>query len=273
VRRFRSSTRLKSARNITILIAKGNFDYLAYQADQTLTVNVNPVSDKELAQRDDVFKYKGEKLSLNFQDIEVRSVLQLIADFTDLNLVASDTVSGRITLRLKNVPWDQALELILKTKGLDKRQVGNAAGRARRLRLPRAKARTRKTSGRSPNRRRCVPEFIQSVMRTRASWYKLFSGSGGGKPVAQAGGRGFPWRLVRGGRNSIVSARGSVIVDEAHQLDHPDGYGGSARRVPESDRTARHPCSAGADRIADRHGRARTSIRSWLRWGGASLTN
>jgi type IV pilus assembly protein PilQ len=71
------------------------------------------------------FIYTGEKLSLNFQDIEVRSVLQLIADFTSLNLVASDTVSGRITLRLQNVPWDQALELILKTKGLDKRTAGN----------------------------------------------------------------------------------------------------------------------------------------------------
>ena len=73
----------------------------------------------------DAFEYTGEKLSLNFQDIEVRSVLQLIADFTGLNLVASDTVDGRITLRLQNVPWDQALELILKTKGLDKRKVGN----------------------------------------------------------------------------------------------------------------------------------------------------
>ena len=67
----------------------------------------------------------GEKLSLNFQDIDVRSVLQLIADFTDLNLVASDTVQGNITLRLQNVPWDQALDLVLKTKGLDKRKIGN----------------------------------------------------------------------------------------------------------------------------------------------------
>ncbi|MCY1392652.1 Type IV pilus biogenesis and competence protein PilQ [compost metagenome] len=69
--------------------------------------------------------YSGEKLSLNFQDIEVRSVLQLIADFTGLNLVASDTIEGNITLRLQNVPWDQALDLVLKTKGLDKRKVGN----------------------------------------------------------------------------------------------------------------------------------------------------
>ncbi|PRA58435.1 hypothetical protein CQZ98_07275 [Pseudomonas sp. MYb115] len=69
--------------------------------------------------------YRGDKLSLNFQDIEVRSVLQLIADFTQLNLVASDAVQGSITLRLHDVPWDQALDLVLKTKGLDKRQVGN----------------------------------------------------------------------------------------------------------------------------------------------------
>src|SRR5690606_13559563 len=80
---------------------------------------------EESRRRRDAFEYTGEKLSLNFQDIEVRSVLQLIADFTSLNLVASDTVSGRITLRLQNVPWDQALALILKTKGLDKRQIGN----------------------------------------------------------------------------------------------------------------------------------------------------
>jgi len=69
--------------------------------------------------------YSGEELSLNFQDIEVRSVLQLLADFTDLNIVVSDSVSGKLTLRLKNVPWDQALDIILRTKGLDKRSSGN----------------------------------------------------------------------------------------------------------------------------------------------------
>ena len=70
-------------------------------------------------------QYSGEELSLNFQDIEVRSVLQLLADFTDLNIVVSDSVSGKLTLRLKNVPWDQALDIILRTKGLDKRASGN----------------------------------------------------------------------------------------------------------------------------------------------------
>lgn len=104
----------------------GQYDYLAYQTDNKLTLSVKPLSHEDVEQRNaNQFVYTGEKLSLNFQDIDVRSVLQLIADFTDLNLVASDTVSGNITLRLQNVPWDQALDLVLKTKGLDKRKVGN----------------------------------------------------------------------------------------------------------------------------------------------------
>lgn len=104
----------------------GRYDYLAYQTDNQLTISVKPLSEDEAEKRkSERFAYSGEKLSLNFQDIDVRSVLQLIADFTDLNLVASDTVQGNITLRLQNVPWDQALDLVLKTKGLDKRQVGN----------------------------------------------------------------------------------------------------------------------------------------------------
>ncbi|RRV29231.1 type IV pilus secretin PilQ [Pseudomonas sp. o96-267] len=104
----------------------GLYDYLAYQTENKLTLSVKPLSQDDAERRNaERFSYTGEKLSLNFQDIDVRSVLQLIADFTDLNLVASDTVAGNITLRLQNVPWDQALDLVLKTKGLDKRQVGN----------------------------------------------------------------------------------------------------------------------------------------------------
>ena len=102
------------------------FDYLAYQSDNQLIVDFKPVSDLESEERQrNLFPYTGEKLSLNFQDIDIRSVLQIIADVTDMNLVVSDTVSGNITLRLKNVPWDQALELVLKTKSLDKRITGN----------------------------------------------------------------------------------------------------------------------------------------------------
>ncbi|AMQ89927.1 fimbrial protein [Marinobacter sp. LQ44] len=105
---------------------EGNYDYIAYQSGREFTVSVEQLTEEEAeTRREEKFPYTGDKLSLNFQDIEVRSVLQLIADFTGLNLVASDTVGGSITLRLQNVPWDQALDLILKTKGLDKRQIGN----------------------------------------------------------------------------------------------------------------------------------------------------
>lgn len=116
-----------SAEKTSIVIEPvGLYDYLAYQTENKLTLSVKPLSQDDVERRNaERFAYTGEKLSLNFQDIDVRSVLQLIADFTDLNLVASDTVAGNITLRLQNVPWDQALDLVLKTKGLDKRQVGN----------------------------------------------------------------------------------------------------------------------------------------------------
>ncbi len=116
-----------SSGNASITIEPtGYYDYLAYQTDNKLTVSIKPLTQDDVEKRkNERFAYSGEKLSLNFQDIDVRSVLQLIADFTDLNLVASDTVQGNITLRLQNVPWDQALDLVLKTKGLDKRKVGN----------------------------------------------------------------------------------------------------------------------------------------------------
>lgn len=116
-----------SAEKTSIVIEPvGLYDYLAYQTENKLTLSVKPLSQDDVERRNaERFAYTGEKLSLNFQDIDVRSVLQLIADFTDLNLVASDTVAGNITLRLQNVPWDQALDLVLKTKGLDKRQIGN----------------------------------------------------------------------------------------------------------------------------------------------------
>lgn len=109
---------------LTLKTAK-DFDYLAYQTDNQYVLSVKALTVEEVEDRRNEFAYVGDRISLNFQDIEVRAVLQLIADFTELNLVASDTVAGRITLRLQNVPWDQALELVLKTRGLDKRQIGN----------------------------------------------------------------------------------------------------------------------------------------------------
>ncbi len=116
----------EGGRSILTIEPTGYYDYLAFQTENKLTLSVKPLAKEDVEkQRAERFAYNGEKLSLNFQDIDVRSVLQLIADFTDLNLVASDSVNGNITLRLQNVPWDQALDLVLKTKGLDKRKVGN----------------------------------------------------------------------------------------------------------------------------------------------------
>jgi len=106
-----------------VIAAQGRYEHLAYQSDKTLTIDIKAITKaKEVVKKEE---YTGEKLSLNFQDIEVRAVLQLLADFTALNVVVSDSVQGNITLRLKNVPWDQALDIILKSKGLAMRQSGN----------------------------------------------------------------------------------------------------------------------------------------------------
>ena len=113
--------------NIRMTISSnGDFEHLAYQTDRVYTIEVAPISKEEEEKKKKAkFGFTGERLSLNFQDIEVRSVLQLLADFTGLNLVVSDSVEGNLTLRLKNVPWDQAMDIILKTKGLGQRKAGN----------------------------------------------------------------------------------------------------------------------------------------------------
>lgn len=108
---------------ITIQSA-GSYEYMAYQAENKLTISLKRPEDKSPAKAKSQI-YTGNKISLDFQDIEVRRVLQLLADFTGINMVAADTVQGNITLRLKDVPWDQALDIVLKTKNLDKRRNGN----------------------------------------------------------------------------------------------------------------------------------------------------
>ena len=111
---------------MVIATVNSQYDHLAYQSGDMFTIEVRPLTaEQKEAQQKAKFGYTGERLSLNFQNIEVRAVLQLIADFTGLNLVASDTVGGSVTLRLKNVPWDQALDIILKSKGLGMRKEGN----------------------------------------------------------------------------------------------------------------------------------------------------
>ena len=120
-----------SGENTTILIKPSSepYDYMAYQAGNKLIVDVKPlVQSNQQDANANRFPYSGEKIDLNFQDVSVRAVLQIIAEVAKMNLVISDEVdrsAGNITLRLKNVPWDQALDIILKTKGLAKREVGN----------------------------------------------------------------------------------------------------------------------------------------------------
>jgi type IV pilus assembly protein PilQ len=116
----------QQADNVRMVIEpRGQWEHNAYQSDTQFVLEVKPVvadPSRAAAQRG---RYTGERLSLNFQNVEVRAVLNVIADFTDLNIITSDTVTGNITLRLKDVPWDQALEIILQTRGLDSRRSGN----------------------------------------------------------------------------------------------------------------------------------------------------
>lgn len=113
--------------NATILIKPTSmpYDYMAYQSGSQLVLDFQPLTPSEQKAKEDLFPYKGEKIDLNFQNVEIRTVLQIIAEVAEKNLVVSDNVQGDITLRLKNVPWDQALDIVLKTKGLDKREAGN----------------------------------------------------------------------------------------------------------------------------------------------------
>jgi type IV pilus assembly protein PilQ len=107
-----------------VISAQGDFEQLAYQSDNQYTIEIKP-SLKRTAAADEKKEYTGERLTLNFQDIDVRSVLQLLADTSGQNIVVSDSVTGNLTLRLQNVPWDQALDIVLRTKGLDKRRQDN----------------------------------------------------------------------------------------------------------------------------------------------------
>ncbi|MCX7207863.1 MAG: type IV pilus secretin PilQ [Proteobacteria bacterium] len=108
-----------------VIEPKGNWEYSAYQTENRFIIEVREVNDERNKQAGIKPAFKGEKLSLNFQNVEIRTVLQVIAEFTGLNIITSDTVTGNLTLRLKDVPWDQALDMILQAKGLDQRKNGS----------------------------------------------------------------------------------------------------------------------------------------------------
>lgn len=119
---------MASGSGATILLRPGSdpYDYMAYQTGNQLIVDFKPMTKREQdAQLENQFPYTGERIDLNFQNVEVRAVLQIIAEVAEMNLVVSENVGGTTTLRLKNVPWDQALDILLKSKNLDKREIGN----------------------------------------------------------------------------------------------------------------------------------------------------
>ncbi len=185
---------IQQGSNIHMTISSlGDFEHLAYQTDRVYTIEVAPISKEEEEKKKKAkFGFTGERLSLNFQDIEVRSVLQLLADFTGLNLVVSDSVEGNLTLRLKNVPWDQAMDIILKTKGLDKRKAGNVI-----LIAPTDEIAAREKLELEARKQ------VEELERLRTEFIKVNYAKAG--DIAE---------LLKLTDNAILSPRGSVSVDE-----------------------------------------------------------
>jgi type IV pilus assembly protein PilQ len=177
------------------LQADGRFDYLAYQTGNEYVLAVAPMTLDEKRERLNEFNYVGDRISLNFQNIEVRSVLQLIADFTELNLVASDSVTGNITLRLQSVPWDQALDLVLKTRGLDSRKIGNVLMVAPAQEIAERERLEIEANKQLAELAPLQSEFIRIRYAKAAEVVTLFAAG------SEEGG-------------SLISERGSVVVDE-----------------------------------------------------------
>ena len=184
----------RRGKNVQMVVtAEGLYDHLSYQAENQLTIEIKPVAKEEQeAKRKQEVDYVGDKLTLNFQDIEVRAVLQLIADFTGLNMVTSDTVKGNVTLRLKNVPWDQALDIILKTKGLGMRKAGNVIMVAPAEEIA---AREKQEFESQQKLQELAPMFTDLIQVNYASAEEIAS-------------------LLKKEGNTLLSERGSVTIDE-----------------------------------------------------------
>jgi len=185
------ATRLGDGARI-VVNASGDFEQLAYQTDDTYVVEVKLRPKKALVTEAEKV-YTGERLTLNFQDIDVRAVLQLLADTSGQNIVVSDTVKGRVTLRLQNVPWDQALDIVLRTKGLDMRRKDNVI-----LVAPQAEIAAREKAELAAQKdiQELAPlrtEFLQVNYAKAADIAKLLKSGGGG---------------------SLLSSRGNVSIDE-----------------------------------------------------------
>lgn len=181
-----------------------SYEYMAYQTDNKLTISLKRPEAKSPL-RPKTVAYSGKKISLDFQDIEVRRVLQLLADFTDINMVAADSVQGNITLRLKEVPWDQALDIVLKTKNLDKRRNGNVIWIAPVTELIKAEEEEAKALKQSVALAPIQTEYMQLSYAKAADIEKLITQNKGASSSGSTNNND--------GGESLLSSRGSVSVD------------------------------------------------------------
>jgi len=215
--------------SINIKPVDGNFEYSSFQSEGMLTVEFRPLSEAEkLSRVKSKFPFTGKKLTLNFQDIEVRSVLQILADFTNLNIIASDSVKGNVTLRLNDVPWDQALALVLKSKGLAKRQSGNVifvAPAAEITKMEEEELAAKKVVEKlEPLRTEYIPiqyakaEEIQALLSGRnvvrsQSTSSSISGTGGGFLTPRTSTSTTNRQTTRNQQQGLLSPRGTSTVD------------------------------------------------------------
>lgn len=184
-----------------------SYEYMAYQTDNKLTISLKRPEAKSPL-RPKTVAYSGKKISLDFQDIEVRRVLQLLADFTDINMVAADSVQGNITLRLKEVPWDQALDIVLKTKNLDKRRNGNVIWIAPVTELIKAEEEEAKALKQSVALAPIQTEYMQLSYAKATDIEKLITQN---KGASSSGGSSNTTN--NDDKESLLSSRGSVSID------------------------------------------------------------
>jgi type IV pilus assembly protein PilQ len=192
-----------------VIEPRGLWEYSAYQADNRFILEVKPIQeDPNKLTQGTRQGYKGEKLSLNFQNVEVRAVLQVIADFTGLNIITSDTVTGSLTLRLKDIPWDQALDIIMQTKGLDMRKNGNVVLIAPREELAVKERQQLESRLQISELEPLVTETFQLNYLKAQDFSAMISTN-----RQQALGAGAGQTPTTGGQGSILSKRGVAIVD------------------------------------------------------------
>ena len=192
-----------------VIEPRGLWEYSAYQADNRFILEVKPVQeDPNKLTQGTRQGYKGEKLSLNFQNVEVRAVLQVIADFTGLNIITSDTVTGSLTLRLKDILWDQALDIIMQTKGLDMRKNGNVVLIAPREELAVKEKQQLEARLQISELEPLVTETFQLNYLKASDFSNMISSN-----RQQQFGAGAGQTPTTGGQGSILSKRGVAIVD------------------------------------------------------------